>query len=215
VLGITDYFNLVTSLRCIERHRQLFPNTDKLLLPNMELRLLDVINSQGEHVNAHLLFRDDLTADQANYFMRQLDTETTISSGRKLTVKEAVDQERLESIVVSTTSVDEAYDRVFGRTRPREAMIIFVPVRGGGIRPPPSGTQRVHERAAELDHWSDAMFGGQANREFSLTLVEAARKGATWCRSPCSLAPTRTAGRTSRIVSGEPSQASDGRKSRG
>ncbi len=168
VLGITDYFNLVTSLRCIERFRQLFPNSDKLLLPNMELRLLDVINSQGEHVNAHLLFRDHLTEDQANDFMRQLDTETTISSGRKLTVKEAVDQQRLESIVVSTTSVDEAYDRVFGRTRPRETMLIIVPVRGGGIRPPPSGTQRVHERAAELDHWSDAMFGGQANREFFL-----------------------------------------------
>lgn len=177
VLGVTDYFNLATSVKCITRFHELFPESAKLLLPNMELRLQVVVNSQGEEVNAHLVFRDDLTKTQAEDFMRALLTESTADGNRTLTVKEAVDLGRHESIVVSRASVDDAYDRVFGRSRPRDAMLIITPCRGGGIRPARSGAQRKHAQAAELDRWSDAIFGGHTNRDFFLDPMRAEAEG--------------------------------------
>lgn len=177
VIGITDYFSLENSLACIARFRERHESSDKLLLPNMEVRLSETVNAQQSEVNAHLLFRPDVSPEQARRFMGALKTNRTDSSDRALSAIEICDQGLQQSVVVSVAQVNQAFADTFGVERPRESMLILVPSRGDGIRPAASGALRKHHQAAEIDKWSDAIFGSSADVDFFLNPDRGALEG--------------------------------------
>ena len=65
VLGIADYFSLDGYFACRRRFAEQFPNSDKILLPNIELRLNETVNGQVQEVDLHLLMRLILTRRSA------------------------------------------------------------------------------------------------------------------------------------------------------
>jgi hypothetical protein len=58
--GITDYFSLKNFFRCRERLEKEHLTSHKKLFPNLELRLTDVVNKDGERVELHIITKPDL-----------------------------------------------------------------------------------------------------------------------------------------------------------
>lgn len=168
VIGLTDYFSLDGSLACIAHFQERHRSSNKLLIPNMEVRLSETVNAQQSEVNAHLLFRPDITAEQARRFMDSLKTNRTDASDRSLSVTEICEEGLQQSVVVSVAQVNKAFAETFGAERPRESMLVVVPARGDGIRPAATGALRKHHQAAEIDKWSDAIFGSADDVAFFL-----------------------------------------------
>src|ERR1044072_6204459 len=53
VIGITDYFSLENFFHAKQRFTELQPESRKVLLPNLELRLADSVNKNGEQIELH------------------------------------------------------------------------------------------------------------------------------------------------------------------
>ena len=85
-IAITDYFSLDSYFEVIERFAAAYPDDHRLFLPNLELRLPEVLNNDGQSVNLHILFRPTLTKAEANKFLMALNTETTIGKARQTVV---------------------------------------------------------------------------------------------------------------------------------
>src|SRR5689334_22722329 len=54
--GITDYFSADAYHACKREYEKRYPQSQKVLFPNIELRTTDSVNAAGEEVNVHLIF---------------------------------------------------------------------------------------------------------------------------------------------------------------
>jgi len=68
VFGITDYFSFDTFFAVKERYELLYPTSCKVLFPNLELRLNEVVNFANEVVDFHILFPPDLVKSRPQVF---------------------------------------------------------------------------------------------------------------------------------------------------
>ncbi|MHB1865063.1 MAG: hypothetical protein ACYCPS_02775 [Candidatus Saccharimonadales bacterium] len=66
VIGITDYFSLGGFFNLKARYAEKYPDSDKVLLPNIELRLNDTVNREQAHVNLHLLLAPGISQAKAS-----------------------------------------------------------------------------------------------------------------------------------------------------
>ena len=82
-MGIADYFSLDSYFEFVKKYRDMYPDDTKVFFPNIELRLPEVINDAGQSVNVHLIFRPDLTEQDARKLLMALRTETTVGKARK------------------------------------------------------------------------------------------------------------------------------------
>lgn len=94
VIGITDYFTFNSYFKFVEEYRKRYPESKKVFLPNLELRLPNAVNNSGQHVNFHMLFPDTLTKGEAENFLRNLKlTESSASGTKKLTAWDTVNSD--------------------------------------------------------------------------------------------------------------------------
>ncbi|SOJ56969.1 hypothetical protein MSIMFB_04447 [Mycobacterium simulans] len=163
VFGITDYFTADGYLAVAERYRQLFPDTEKVLLPNIELRLNETVNGQNQTVHIHLLFRPDVTPATLTKLLAELKTTTTEASGRELRCGELTSRSHCESATVTRKDIEEAIGQTFGSKVPRDDnVLVIVPSNNDGIRAG-SGQQRRANLADEIDKFVDAIYGNSGN----------------------------------------------------
>jgi hypothetical protein len=170
-IGITDYFSFDGFFRFAARYKNLYPEDEKVFFPNLELRLPEVINDDGQSVNVHLIFRPDLTEQDARKFLMVLKTETTVgTSKRTITCAELEDRAQFESATVSRSNIDAAIKHTFGEHAVRQDhLLVVTSAKGDGIRPGGKGSKRRKALLAdEIDKESDAFFAGSGSREYFL-----------------------------------------------
>lgn len=163
--GITDYFRLSTFYDFKREHSVRYRDSSKLFFPNLELRLSEIVNKGGQHINLHLVFRPDLDEALARRFENLLATEWTSAEGRTKYCSDLTTQQEFESATVSRTSIIEAIKKTFGERLPISENVLIVPsVKGDGIRPGGSGRQRKAALVDEIDKMSHGFFGNSSSR---------------------------------------------------
>ena len=171
VIAIADYFSLDSYFTAVEKYRAAYPDDEKLFLPNLELRLPEVINNDGQSVNLHLIFPPTLTRDEANKFLMLLTTETTTGKSKKqVACAELKSKDEFESATVSRASIDNAIEKTFGAHAIRQDhLLVITSAKGDGIRPGGKGSKkRKAVLSDEIDKYSDAFYAGPGSRDYFL-----------------------------------------------
>ena len=74
VIGIADYFSVAGFYEFTDRFYELYPESSKVFMPNIELRLNESVNSATEEVNIHIILPQDIEKKkQENYMMMSLE----------------------------------------------------------------------------------------------------------------------------------------------
>jgi len=159
-VGITDYFSFDGFFAFTARFRDQFPDSRKLILPNLELRLNESVNGASELVDFHILFRPDLDAETANRFLQALKTQLRANDrGLYLSCLELRSAQQYTTASVTRDAIQTAIAETFGSNGDRsEDVVLLVPANGNGIRPLKS-QQRKLILADNIDAFTDAIFG--------------------------------------------------------
>jgi ABC-type cobalamin/Fe3+-siderophores transport system ATPase subunit len=183
VFGLTDYFCFDTIWKVATRYKQLYPQSHKLLLPNIELRLNEAVNSNREQVDFHLLFSEAVTEDQLRTFMTVLPTELRDSRNRRIPCSE-ISAEQFMQATVTRDSIQHAINTTFGDDIPHSPYVLkLVPANGNGIRTL-KGNQRLGHLTDTIDAFSHAIFGNPDNTNYFADLNRYANP-----RIPCTAKP--------------------------
>jgi hypothetical protein len=100
--GITDYFSVDGYFSVRAKFRERYPNSGKVLFPNIELRTNDVVNKKQEEVNIHLVFnpfRPD-HADKIKSLLMSLKTNKTDGAGRHVKVSELTIKIYIQNVLI-------------------------------------------------------------------------------------------------------------------
>jgi hypothetical protein len=162
--GVTDYFGFDGFFEVVSQYEARYPKSKKVFFPNLELRLNESVNVEGQTVDAHMILRPTLDRDLANRLLQALTTEVPDpSSGRKLTCAELTTAAHFASATVTRDAIDEAIASCFGRGRHRrDNVITLVPANNAGIRASSSEARKAN-LADAIDRGADAIFGSDAN----------------------------------------------------
>lgn len=165
-IGITDYFSLDGFYTFKEKYDRLYPNSNKVFFPNLELRLNEAVNKAGELVDFHVIFPPNLSREKADEFLRNLKTESTDSNGKNLSCADIEDSSGYESVSVSRKCLDDAIESTYGKKAIRTDHLLFVAaVNNSGIRPEGS-SKRKNLLSDEVDKFVHGLFGNQGNTAF-------------------------------------------------
>lgn len=159
VFGITDYFSLDRLFDFVAAHKLRHPDSRKIFLPSMEVRLNEAVNGAGEEVNLHLVFPESLSRDDADRFMRALHTELQTVDHRPKACRDLVAGSDFASATVTRANITSAIEDTFGKRRERQdSVMIVTSCKGDGIRPK-RGAMRKENLTDEIDKLSDSFFG--------------------------------------------------------
>jgi hypothetical protein len=158
VFGITDYFSVGQTLAFIKHFKKKYPNSEKLLLVNVELRLNETVNRDQQMVDFHVIFRDSVTDVEMNEFLSRLPTQLTVAHGRAKTCSELTGND-YNTATVTRADIKKAFRETFGeKAEPTEFLIYLAPANNNGLRAQ-SGKQRKANLADEIDKDVHAVFG--------------------------------------------------------
>jgi len=129
VIAITDYFSLDSYFQFVKEHHQRYPESEKVFLPNLELRLNETVNANQDEVHMHLLFRPDLTQETAKRLLDRLQVQHRERTGRWRTCSELETEQDYASATVSRQDIKEAITWVFGDREPAEESVLILTAR--------------------------------------------------------------------------------------
>ncbi len=154
VVGLTNYFNFAG--KEIEGDKSIKARLEKegiVVFPCLEFRL-EAQNGQGDRINQHILFRDDLDCSEIKYFLHTLQT-----IGGSLC--ENVNSERsAKAAQVSSTALFDALKKTHLK-KLKDYVIIGCPYGYGGFRPSANADSRDNETAIDLDKKSHLFFSSE------------------------------------------------------
>lgn len=158
VLGITDYFSAKNTIDFIKYYKTKYPNSEKLLLVNIELRLNESVNSSRDLVHFHVIFRDSVTEGKIYEFLQRLPTQITDTSRRQKSCAELSGSDNITA-TVTRDDIKNAFRNTFGsEAEATDHLIFLAPSNNDGMR-----TQRGNHRKAnltdEIDKDVHAVFG--------------------------------------------------------
>lgn len=166
--GITDYFSFDAYFAFVERFASQYPSSDKVIFPNLELRLNETVNRDVQNVDVHVILRPGLQEPTATRLLQELKTEIH-ESGRKLSCAELGATSQYESATVTRETLNHALDTTFGGGRGRkDKAIVVVPGNNSGIRAD-GGQKRKANLADVIDRMADAVFGSSSNSSYFLS----------------------------------------------
>lgn len=158
VFGITDYWSADKTIEFIEHYRLQFPNSEKLLLVNIELRLNETVNGEAQMVDFHVIFRDSVDDGKIKDYLSKLRTQITDTRGRQKTCSELVAAD-YKRATVARPDLRKAFEETFGpKAEPTDYLIYIVPANNNGLRAE-SGNRRKANLADEIDKVAHAIFG--------------------------------------------------------
>jgi hypothetical protein len=158
VFGITDYFSADQTLAFIKHFKQKYPDSEKLLLVNVELRLNETVNRNQQMVDFHIIFRDSVAESKILEFLSKLPTQLTDSNARPKFCSEVTDKE-FNSATVTRADIKKAFRETFGeKAEATDYLIYLAPANNNGLRAQ-SGQQRKANLADEIDKDVHAIFG--------------------------------------------------------
>lgn len=183
VIGITDYFSLDAYFEFSAQYKQRYPDSDKVFVPNLELRLNETVNKATELVHIHVLFRPDVPKAKIDSFLSKLAVQRTTDEGRKLTCNELETKADFESATVTRDALKTAIEDVFGDGQHwPDQLLLFVPANNDGIRAEDQARKR--QLADEIERQCQALFGSAANAEYFLQTDRYEAEGITAAPKP-------------------------------
>lgn len=158
VFGITDYFSADQSLRFIKFFKNQYPESEKLLLVNVELRLNETVSKDLQTIDFHIIFSDDVPDTKIAEFLAKLPTQITDANSRPKSCSELSGND-YNTATVTRDHIKNAFKETFGeKAEPTDYLIYLTPSNNNGIRAE-SGRQRKANLADEIDKDVHAIFG--------------------------------------------------------
>jgi len=170
VFGITDYFSADAYFTTLEKYSALYPNSTKLLIPNVEVRTSYVVNSAQEEVNLHILFNPAIPKleQQIKKFLGSLNTNKTGAGNVKIKVSDLNTKQDFEEATTTREFIDIALKDIFGdKVDMTDFALVVTAANNDGIRAV-RGKKRKTTITDELDKFSQAFFGSSVNTEHFL-----------------------------------------------
>lgn len=168
VFGITDYFCCDTYFEVERRFRARYPESERIFLPNLELRLSESISKDGGHPHIHVIFDmgDGLcNPEKIARFLTNLETQNIDNADAKLRCTDLKTQDDFAAATVSLDALKSALSATFGETRP---YLIAFPANNDGLRSTDTSSPRKVALADRIDKTCDFFFGTEKNRDFLL-----------------------------------------------
>lgn len=168
VFGITDYFCCDTFFEVERRYRVKYPDSKRVFLPNLEVRLSESISKDGGHPHIHVIFemREGLCdQDKIARFLTNLETQNIDDADTKLRCADLNAVADFAAATVSLDALKKALSDTFGETRP---YLIAFPANNDGLRSTDTSSPRKLALADRIDRTCDFFFGAERNREFLL-----------------------------------------------
>lgn len=173
--GITDYFSADAYFATVDNYRQRYPQCPKFFLPNIELRISEVVNRASEEVHVHLIFNPHIEHLEitVNTFLGILETNKTTHDGKHVTASELKHRSDFEAATTNRSFILDAIRRTFGTTGDlSDHLLIITAANNDGIRPP-RGRKRKELISDEIDKFSHAVFGSKRNVDYFLDIDRA------------------------------------------
>ena len=149
----------------------MYPNSEKILFPNIELRTGDVVNRDQEEVNIHLLFnpKQHDCNEKIKSFLRSLKTNKTDREGdRNILASELSEKRHFEEATTTRGFIREALEVIYGRgVDLLDYLLIITAANNDGIRAE-RGKKRKRLISDEIDKFSNGFFGNDANVHYFL-----------------------------------------------
>jgi hypothetical protein len=165
VVGITDYFSADGYFTFVERFFELYPESDKVFFPNIELRLNETVNDAQEEVNLHVIFPPDSGRATINKFLSKL--KTIITDGNDLHVTcDELSGNQYESATVTRDSIKDAIKDTFGEKIQRQDHVLVVTAANNDGLRPRRGVRRKENITDQVDKFSDGYFGSSSNTTY-------------------------------------------------
>ncbi|WP_325230697.1 TrlF family AAA-like ATPase [Sphingobium sp.] len=168
VFGITDYFCCDTFFEVEQRYRSKYPDSKRIFLPNLELRLSESISKDGGHPHIHVIFEmgDGLCdQDKIARFLTNLETQNIDNADTKLRCTDLKTEADFAAATVSLDALKSALTATFGETRP---YLVAFPANNDGLRSTDTSSPRKVALADRIDRNCDFFFGTEKNRDFLL-----------------------------------------------
>lgn len=166
--GLTDYFTIDGFFTFMTRYKSLYPESEKVFFPNLELRLNESVNGTGEMVDFHIIFRPDLTQDDAIKFLLSLRTEKIGPKGQKISCADLKTESDYSTATVSRSSIENALMQTFGdKSSWDENVILIAAANNDGIRAD-TKSKRKMSLADQIDRFANAFFGNSSNTDYFL-----------------------------------------------
>ena len=169
--GITDYFSADGYFRVSAEFYKLYPESEKIFLPNIELRTGDVVNRAMEEVNTHLLFnpfRSDYKTKIKSFLQSLKTSKTAIEGSRNIRASELTEKRHFEEATTTREFIRDALEETYGRDADLlDYLLIITAANNDGIRPE-RGRRRKLLITDEIDKFSDGFFGNAANVDYYL-----------------------------------------------
>lgn len=166
VVGITDYFDYVDSLRTIEHFRSQYPKSDKKFLINIEFRLEHSVNKDGQNINIHLILDEDVNVDRLQEFMYS--QKITYSDGHtgKLNKVRELSKTEAKTVMVNDSDLIKTLKIVFGEDY-QKSVIVVASGRNDGISPGKNNKNpdRNWTLIDRVDKCCDAIFSRSADAQ--------------------------------------------------
>lgn len=158
VFGITDYFSADQVLAFIDHFKKRYPDSEKLLLVNVELRLNETVNRDSEAVDFHVVFCETVSEEKISDFLSKLNTQITDAHDRPKSCTELTGSD-FDRATVTRADLKKAFEGTFGpKAEPTDYLIYIAPANNNGLRAK-SGQPRKANLADEIDKIVHAIFG--------------------------------------------------------
>lgn len=167
-IGIADYFSLDGYFAFKDQYNRCYPDSDKVIFPNLELRLNETVNQAVELVDFHIILRPDLTHDKATEFLRELKTQRTDDQGRKQSCADLRSHDDYDSATVSRDDLANAIKKTWGEKAVwTDHVVTVAAANNNGIRAD-TGNKRKMIISDEVDKVANCFFGSSANTKYFL-----------------------------------------------
>lgn len=164
--GITDYFSFDSFFAFKENYQRLYPESHKIFFPNLELRLNEAVNKATEVVDFHIIFPPNLSQEEANEFLRELKTQSTDSSEKKLSCAQLKNRDDFTRATVSREDIKAAIETTYGKKAVQsDHVLLIAAANNSGIRAD-TKSQRKMNLADEIDKFANGFFGNPANSDY-------------------------------------------------
>jgi ABC-type lipoprotein export system ATPase subunit len=169
--GITDYFSADSYFTVTKRFKEKYPDSRKVLFPNIELCTSDVVNAASEEVNLHIVFNpfDKDFENSIKRFLQYLDTNKTQGvASKRVKASDLNSETDFQEATTTRDFIKQALDDTFGaKADISEYVLILAVANNDGIRAK-RGVKRKELITDEVDKFSHAFFGNSNNTEYFL-----------------------------------------------
>jgi ABC-type lipoprotein export system ATPase subunit len=165
VFGIADYFSFDSYFAVRNAYQAAYPESKKLIIPNIEFRLTETISKDARHVHTHVLI-DPKAAIESKLSTLLIDLPTHITrNGSRVRCHELSSKADYEQATVSMADLCNALSANFPDPT---AYMIVTAANNDGLKGVDTKSLRSLSISDELDKSSNAFFGSSKNVEYFL-----------------------------------------------